>query len=143
MTDLFAAFKACLPTQWPVFDGAVVKADGTPYGPDELPKPPWLFVRFPAPDVLDRALSGDVHGLLVEGEVLCYHQDAYAARALADRTVAALDGSRLVLPGWQFGITTVTSVEGPGQDRDVKFAGGSHPQVVGIDFSFVASKEAP
>jgi hypothetical protein len=143
VTDLFPVFKALLPSAFTVFDGVVAKNDGTPYGPEELPKPPWLFVRFPAPEVLSRALSRDAHGLIVEGEVLCYHRDASGARALAALTVAALDGARPVLSGWSFGSVTVEDVQGPGQDRDVKFAGGFHPHVVGIDFTFVVSKEAP
>lgn len=140
MSDLYTAFAALLPSNRTVFDGVVAKADGTPFGADELPKPPWLFVRFPIPEALDRAISGDSHGQIIQGEVLCYSGDPGAARLLAGETVAALDGARPVLAGWSFGRVTVDDVTGPGQDRDVKFVGGFHPHVVGIDFTFVASK---
>lgn len=142
MTDLYPAFKVLLPPQFTVFDGVVAKGDGTPYGPDELPRPPWLFVRFPVPDVLGRAITGDIHGQVIEGEILCYHSDPSGSRALAQAVAAVLDGARPVLAGWQFGRVTIDDITGPGQDRDVKFVGGFHPQVTSIDFTFVASKEA-
>ena len=48
---------------------------------------------------------------------------------------AALDGSRLTVPGFQFGRITLSGATPPAQDRDVKYD-SRHPLVISIDFTF-------
>ena len=133
MSSLVDAFKSLIPSNFTVYDGQVADDSGN------VPEPPWVFLRFPHPDTLDRALSGDRHGLLIEGEALLYNTDVDALRMMAAAFDAALDGKRPTLSGWSFGRIHLDSPVGPAQDRDVKYD-GRHPLVISIDFTFVATK---
>lgn len=129
MSQLVEAFKALFPPKMVVHDGHVVSPEGV------IPEPPWVFLRFPPPDALERALTGDRHGTIVEGELLIYCEDVSIIRLMAADVDAALDGARLTAPGFQFGRIALSGATPPAQDRDVKYD-GRHPLVISIDFTF-------
>lgn len=130
MTPIVEAFKALIPPLMTVHDGQVAVS-----ATNEIPKPPWAFLRFPNPDGLERSLTGDRHGGLVEGELLVYHTLMAPLRLMATDLDRALDGARLSVPGYQFGRITISGITPPAQDRDVKYS-GAHPLVISLEFSF-------
>ena len=129
MSDLVTAFKALFPPKMVVHDGHAVSPEGT------IPEPPWVFLRFPPPDTLDRSLTGDRHGRIVEGELLIYCEQVSIIRLMAADIDRALDGARLEVPGFQFGRIALSDPTFPAQDRDVKY-NNRHPLVISIDFTF-------
>lgn len=106
-----------------------------------LEEVPWVVVACGLPSVRHRSLAGRAVARDGYVRVTCVAGTGEGARLLGDEADAALEGARLVVPGWVLGPVRQLNVREPEADFQVELTNGRHPVTQIIEYRFTANRK--